>query len=54
LLPPLSSTLAQLRHYATIWKVAGSRTNEVNEFFSVYLILPAKLDSGVYSAFDKK
>jgi hypothetical protein len=40
-----------LRHYATSLKVAGSRSDEVNIyiFFSVYLILPAALDSGVYS-----
>jgi hypothetical protein len=32
------------------WKVAGSRPDEVNEFFSIYLILPATLGLGVYSA----
>jgi hypothetical protein len=36
--------------YATSRKVAGSRPVEVNEFFSVYLILPAALGPGVYSA----
>jgi hypothetical protein len=30
-----------LRHYDTSHKVAGSRPNDVNEFFSVYLILLA-------------
>jgi hypothetical protein len=28
----------------------GSRSNEENEFFSIYLILPVALDPGVYSA----
>jgi hypothetical protein len=32
------------------WKVAGSRPDEVNGFFSIYLILPAALGPGVYSA----
>jgi hypothetical protein len=31
-------------------KVAGSRPDEVNEFFSIYLTLPAALGPGVYSA----
>jgi hypothetical protein len=39
-----------LSHYATSRKVAGSRPDEVNEFFSIYLILPAALGPGVYSA----
>jgi hypothetical protein len=30
--------------------VAGSRTDEVNDCFSNYLILPAALGPGVYSA----
>jgi hypothetical protein len=34
----------------TVRKVMGSRPNEVNEFFSIYLILPAALGAGVYSA----
>jgi hypothetical protein len=38
------------RHYGNSRKVAGSRPDEVNEFFSIYLILPAALDPGVYSA----
>jgi hypothetical protein len=38
-----------LRQYATNWKVAGSRPDKVNEFFSIYLIHPAALDP-VYSA----
>jgi hypothetical protein len=28
---------------------AGSRSDEVNEFLSIYLILPAALGPGVYS-----
>jgi hypothetical protein len=32
-----------LRRYATIRKVVGSSPNEVNMFFSIYLILPAAL-----------
>jgi hypothetical protein len=39
-----------LRHYATNRKDAGSIPNEVIEFFSIYLIVPAALDPGVYSA----
>jgi hypothetical protein len=39
-----------LRHYATSRKVAGSRSDEVNELFSMYLILPATLGPGVHSA----
>jgi hypothetical protein len=39
-----------LRHYATNWKVAGLRPDEVNAFFSIYLILSATLGPGVYSA----
>jgi hypothetical protein len=31
----------------------GSRLDEVNEFFSIYLILPAALDPGVYSVSNK-
>jgi hypothetical protein len=31
-------------------KVAGSRPEEVNAFFSMYLILPAALGPGVHSA----
>jgi hypothetical protein len=38
-----------LRHYAISCKVAGSRPDEANEFFSIYLILPAILGTGVYS-----
>jgi hypothetical protein len=30
--------------------VAGMRPDEVNEFFSIYLILPVTLGPGVYSA----
>jgi hypothetical protein len=39
-----------LRHCATSQKVVGSRPNEVNAFFSIYIILPAALDHGLYSA----
>jgi hypothetical protein len=38
-----------LRHYATSQWVAGLRPDEVNEFYSVYLILPAEVDPGVHS-----
>jgi hypothetical protein len=31
-------------------KVEGSRLDEANEFFSIYLILPAALGPGVHSA----
>jgi hypothetical protein len=31
----------------------GLRPDEENEFFSVYLIFPAALGSGVYSAFNR-
>jgi hypothetical protein len=37
-------------HYATSRKVTGSRLDEVNEFFSIYLILPAALCPEVHSA----
>jgi hypothetical protein len=37
-----------LRHYATNRKVAGSKPDEVN--FLMYLIFPAALGPGVYSA----
>jgi hypothetical protein len=37
-----------LRHYATSREVAGSIPDEV--IFSIYLILPAALGRGVYSA----
>jgi hypothetical protein len=40
-----------LKHYAKSRKVAGSKPDEVNEFFfSICLILPAALGPGVYSA----
>jgi hypothetical protein len=39
-----------LGHYATSQKVASSRPDEVNEHFSISLILPAALIPGVYSA----
>jgi hypothetical protein len=34
--------------YTTSRKVSGSRPDEVNEFFSIYLILPAALGPGAY------
>jgi hypothetical protein len=37
-----------LRHYGTNWNVAGSIPDELN--FQIYLILPAALGPGVYSA----
>jgi hypothetical protein len=43
-----SCSLNKLRHYATNRKVAGSIPDEVK--FYVYLILPAALGPGVYSA----
>jgi hypothetical protein len=39
-----------LRYYSTNRKVAGSIPNEVIFFFLTYLILPAALGPGVYSA----
>jgi hypothetical protein len=39
-----------LRHYATSRKVAGSSLNEINDFFSIYLIFPAALGPGADSA----
>jgi hypothetical protein len=39
-----------LRYYATSRNVAGSRLDQVNHFLSIYLILPATLGPGVYSA----
>jgi hypothetical protein len=38
------------RHSVTSRKVAGFRPDEVNEFFSIDLILPAALGPGVNSA----
>jgi hypothetical protein len=35
---------------ALCYRTAGSRPNEVNQFFLIYLILPATLGPGVYSA----
>jgi hypothetical protein len=35
------------RHYATIRKVVGSIHDEVDEFFAIYLILPAALALGL-------
>jgi hypothetical protein len=42
-----------LRHCDTNWKVVGSRPDELNEFFSICLILPAAIVPGVYSASNK-
>jgi hypothetical protein len=39
-----------MRQYAKTRMVVGSRPTEVNYFFSIYLILPATLRPGVYSA----
>jgi hypothetical protein len=39
-----------MRHYATSWKVEGSRPYEMKEFLSIYLILQATLGSEVHSA----
>jgi hypothetical protein len=39
----------RLRHYATSWKVAGSRPDEVISF-SIYLILPVALGPGIHLA----
>jgi hypothetical protein len=40
-----------LRYYATSRKIAGSRTDEVDDFFYIiYLILPAALGPGLHSA----
>jgi prolipoprotein diacylglyceryltransferase len=38
-----------LRHYATAWKVAGSRSDEVDDFLT-YVILLVALGPRVYSA----
>jgi hypothetical protein len=37
-------------HYATSRKVAVSKPDEMNTFFSIYLIFLAALGSGIYSA----
>jgi hypothetical protein len=42
-----------VRRYATSRKIAGSRSDEMI-FFTIYLILPATLGPGVYSAFNRK
>jgi hypothetical protein len=43
-----------MRRYAASRKIAGSNPDEVIEFLSVYLILPATaLGPGVYSAFNR-
>jgi hypothetical protein len=38
-----------MRPYVTSWKVAVSRPEELIEFFSIYLILPALLGPEIYS-----
>jgi hypothetical protein len=43
-------TRNRLRHYATSRKVAGSSPDEVTEFSSICLILPAALGPGIHSA----
>jgi hypothetical protein len=51
LYPNIRHAVAQwLRYCATSPEVADSRPDEVNEFFSIYLIFPAVLGPGVYSA----
>jgi hypothetical protein len=40
-------------HYAKSRRVEGSRTDEMKEFSSIYLILSAALGHGVYSAFNR-
>jgi hypothetical protein len=42
-----------LRHHATSWKVVGLRPDKVKELFSIYLVLPAALGPGIYSAFNR-
>jgi hypothetical protein len=39
----------RLKNYSTSWKVAGSRNDEVNNFFCIYLILLAAVGPVVYS-----
>jgi hypothetical protein len=48
-LPDTDAVAQWLGHYVTSRKVAGSRPHEVNEFFSIYLILSAALGPGVHS-----
>jgi hypothetical protein len=43
----------EIRVNAISRKVAGSRPDEANEFFKIYLILPASLGPGFYSAFNR-
>jgi hypothetical protein len=43
----------RLRHYTTNQKVEGAKPDEVNTFFSIYLIITAALGPGVYSASNK-
>jgi hypothetical protein len=40
-------------HYATSRNVAGSRPDEVNEFSSIYLILPAALGPEAVSPYNR-
>jgi hypothetical protein len=46
----LKETFKIQRRYVTNRKFAGSRPDKVNAFLSIYLILPAALVPGVYSA----
>jgi hypothetical protein len=39
-----------LKHSATSRKIVGSRPDEINELFSIYLILSAAQGPGVHSA----
>jgi hypothetical protein len=43
-----------MMYYATRRKIEGSSPDEVNDFFSIHLILPAVLGPGVYSASNRK
>jgi hypothetical protein len=42
-----------LRQYAASKKVTGLSLDQVFAFFSIYLILPAALGPGVYSAYNR-
>jgi hypothetical protein len=41
-----------IKHYAVSRKVEGSKPDE-NKFSSIYLILPAALGPGLYSAYNR-
>jgi hypothetical protein len=44
------NAIAENINYTTSRKVAGLKPDEANEFVSIYLIVPAALGPGVYSA----